>query len=135
MADVGYSMWHFLAALLKGEAFKRSPAKERTWPGLEVVGEEFSFYLEIPVVSGCQETPGFWGRGTCSPFWELTKTYLTPIDWNREQYNFEDRDEEKSIWETPRGTAVPALEHVVPGLSSATGRTNRCVRLLPHQGG
>lgn len=44
-------MWHFPAALLKEEAFKRSPTKEQTWPGLEVVGEEFSFYLEIPVVS------------------------------------------------------------------------------------
>lgn len=55
MADAGYSMWHFPAVLLKGIAFKRSPAKEQTWPGLKVMGEEFSFYLEIPVVSGCQE--------------------------------------------------------------------------------
>lgn len=76
-------------------------------------------------------TPDFWGRGTCSPFWELRKTYLTPIDWVEEQYNFEEREEEKAIRETPRGTAVPALEHVVPSLCCATGRTNRCVRLLP----
>lgn len=41
---------------LKGEAFKRSPAEEQTWPGLEVVGEEFTFHIGILVVSGCQQT-------------------------------------------------------------------------------
>lgn len=56
MADAGYSKWHFpAAASLEREAFKRSPAEEQPWPGLEVVGEEFSFHLEILSVSGCQE--------------------------------------------------------------------------------
>lgn len=56
MADAGYSKWHFPAATsLEGEAFKRSPTEEQPWPGLEVVEEEFSFHLEIPIVSDCQE--------------------------------------------------------------------------------
>jgi len=58
---------------LKGEAFKRSPAEEQTWPGLEVVGKEFSFCLEIPVVSGCEErTPHNrpLGEGNVQPCFE-----------------------------------------------------------------
>lgn len=108
-------MWHFPAALLKGEAFKRSPAKKQTWPGLEVVEEEFSFCLEIPIVSGCQKNQHQTPRGGehVATFWELTKTYLTPIDLEGEQYNFEEGEEEKAIRETPRGTAVSALEHVI----------------------
>lgn len=46
-------------------------------------------------------------------FWELTKTYSTPIDRHGEQFNFEEGEEEKAIWETPRGTALPALEDVI----------------------
>lgn len=40
---------------LKGQALKRSPAEEQTWPGLEVVEEEFSFHLENLDVFGFQE--------------------------------------------------------------------------------
>lgn len=48
-------------------------------------------------------------------FWELTKTYLTPTDWDGEQYNSEEWEEEKSyLGNTPRGTALPALEHMIP---------------------
>lgn len=78
-----------LLLLLKGEAFKRSSAEEQIWPGLEVVGEEFNFHLEIPVVSGCQErTPRNrpLGQGNAWQFWEPTKTYLTPADWDGGQY-------------------------------------------------
>lgn len=66
-------MWHFPAALLKGKDFKRSPAKKQTWPGLEVLGEEFRFYLEIPVVSGCQERTNTRLLGCGSPILEAYK--------------------------------------------------------------
>lgn len=61
-------MWHFPAALLKGEAFKRSPAKEQTWPGLEGRGGRNSASIQkfqLCLATKREPTPDFWQRGTC----------------------------------------------------------------------